>query len=155
MDNLANFMYLSSFAFDKCEVTYHCITDDYVVHKIHECTIYYSNSAIQNNGITELKLKLNTLNRVSVDEYEDFDVIRVGNPQKLNLNDTYCIASLSNILDSYNGLIGYWDSRSLAFILHNNKRTLKKVLVEFLNQELIVKTAKEGLQLSLNIPNIY
>ena len=143
------------YVLNKCEVSYYCVTDDYLVHRIHECTVYYSNSAVHNQGIDELKLRLNTLNCTTVKEFNCFDVILVGTPQKLNLNNADCIASLNNILDLNNGLISYWDNRSLAFILHHSKRSLKNVLIEFLNQELIVKIAKNGLQLSLDIPNIY
>ena len=151
--NILSLPMLSAATFDKCEVSYHCLNNEYILNKIYSCTVYsaYSNN---NADFANLKMKFNSINRVNVNEFDFFYVISVGALKNLEAIEQN-IQKVQELLVTHYGVLVFLDNNSLTFVLQRGKENLLKVLIEFLNQELVIKSHLKGIKISLNIPNNY
>ena len=148
---ILNLPILSAVAFDKCEVSYHCSNNDFILKKIYSCTVY-SNYSNNNTDFASLKMKFNSISRVYMNEFDFFYVISVGSTKHVEAIEQN-IQKVQELLVTHYGILVFLDNDSLTFILQRGKENLLKVLIEFLNQELTIKTHLKGITISLNIPD--
>lgn len=103
----------------------------YVPHKIIDLHLDMAECTEQENGIQQLKTLFDEKVPVEVDSYDGFKIVRIGTPKAIWLPDEKACSFIRDDLERYNGMLAYWDSVSIAFVVQQPR--LAEMLRQFLS----------------------